>query len=156
MKPVTRLLIRALLLLPVHTMATGNDDSRELAREAIHTNKKLVVAANMNLNTNEKEGFWAVYEDYQKDIGKLYGRTADLIEEFAINFESLTDDKASELMDSYLKIEADSLKLKKSYLGKFKKVLPAQKVLRYYQIENKIEAIIDYELVDKIPLAHKN
>jgi hypothetical protein len=52
MKPVTRLLILALLLLPVHTMATGNDDSRELAREAIHTNKKLVVAANMNLNTN--------------------------------------------------------------------------------------------------------
>ena len=155
MKPVTRLLILALLLLPVHTMATGDDDSRELAREAIHANKKLVVAANMNLNANEKEGFWAVYEDYQKEIAKLYERTADLIEEFAINFETLSDKKASELMDSYLKIEADSLKLKKSYLGKFKKVLPAQKVLRYYQIENKIAAVIDYELVDKIPLAVK-
>ena len=156
MKSVTRLLMLALLLLPLHTMATGDDDSRELAREAIHANKKLVVAANMNLNANEKEGFWAVYEDYQKEIGKLYERTADLIEEFAINFETLTDEKASDLMDSYLKIESDSLKLKKSYLRKFKKVLPAQKVLRYYQIENKIEAIIDYELVDKIPLAHKN
>ena len=156
MKSVTRLLLLALMLLPLHTMATEDDDSRELAREAIHANKKLVVAANMNLNANEKEGFWAVYEDYQKDIGKLYERTADLIEEFAINFESLSDDKASELMDSYLKIETDAVKLKKSYLGKFKKVLPAQKVLRYYQIENKIEAIINYDLVDKIPLAHKN
>jgi len=156
MKSVTRLLMLALLLLPLHTLATDDDDSRELAREAIHANKKLVVAANMNLNANEKEGFWAVYEDYQKDIGKLYERTADLIEEFAINFESLSDDKASELMDSYLKIETDAVKLKKSYLGKFKKVLPAQKVLRYYQIENKIEAIINYDLVDKIPLAHKN
>ena len=156
MKSVTSLLMLALLLLPLHTLATDDDDSRELAREAIHANKKLVVAANMNLNANEKEGFWAVYEDYQKDIGKLYERTADLIEEFAINFESLSDDKASELMDSYLKIETDAVKLKKSYLGKFKKVLPAQKVLRYYQIENKIEAIINYDLVDKIPLAHKN
>ena len=155
MKSVTRSLMLALLLLPLHTMATEDDDSRELAREAIHANKKLVVAANMNLNVNEKEGFWAVYEDYQKEIAKLYERTADLIEEFAINFETLSDGKASELMDSYLKIEADSLNLKKSYLGKFKKVLPAQKVLRYYQIENKIEAVIDYELVDKIPLAVK-
>ncbi|MGB5425621.1 MAG: hypothetical protein WBN95_02435, partial [Gammaproteobacteria bacterium] len=65
MKSVTRLLMLALLLLPLHTMATGDDDSRELAREAIHANKKLVVAANMNLNANEKEGFWVVYEDYQ-------------------------------------------------------------------------------------------
>lgn len=156
MKSVTRLVMLALLLLPLHTLAADDDDSRELAREAIHANKKLVVSANMNLNANEKEGFWAVYEDYQKEIGKLYERTADLIEEFAINFESLSDDKASELMNSYLKIETDAVKLKKSYLGKFKKVLPAQKVLRYYQIENKIEAIINYDLVDKIPLAHKN
>ena len=155
MKSVTQLLMFALMLLPLHTIAAGDDDNRELARDAIRANKRLVVAANMNLNTNEKEGFWAVYEDYQKEIAKLYERTANLIEEFAINFETLSDEKASELMDSYLKIEADSLKLKKKYLGKFKKVLPAQKVLRYYQIENKIEAVIDYELVDKIPLAVK-
>ena len=156
MMSVTQLLMFALMLLPLHTIAAGDDNSRELARDAIRANKRLVVAANMNLNANEKEGFWAVYEDYHKDIAKLYGRSADLIEEFAINFETLSDEKASELMDSYLKIEADSVKLKKKYLSKFKKVLPAQKVLRYYQIENKIEAIIEYELVDKIPLAHKN
>ena len=109
----------------------------------------------MNLNANEKEGFWAVYEDYQKDLGKILERTVVLIEEFAINFESLSDAKATELLDSYIKIEADTVKLKKSYVSKFKKVLPAQKVIRYYQIENKIDAIIDYDLVDKIPLAHK-
>jgi hypothetical protein len=145
----------ALFLLPLHTMAADEDDTRELAREAIHANKKLVVAANMNLNTNEKEGFWAVYEDYQKDLGKILERKVALIEDFAVNFETLSDAKASELLDSYLKIEADTVKLKKSYLGKFKKVLPAQKVVRYYQIENKIDAIIDYDLVDKIPLAVK-
>jgi hypothetical protein len=145
----------ALFLLPLHTMAADEDDTRELAREAIHANKKLVVAANMNLNTNEKEGFWAVYEDYQKDLEKILERKVALIEDFAVNFETLSDAKASELLDSYLKIEADTVKLKKSYLGKFKKVLPAQKVVRYYQIENKIDAIIDYDLVDKIPLAVK-
>lgn len=155
MKSVTRLLMLALFLLPLHTMAADEDDTRELAREAIHANKKLVVAANMNLNTNEKEGFWAVYEDYQKDLEKILERKVALIEDFAVNFETLSDAKASELLDSYLKIEADTVKLKKSYLGKFKKVLPAQKVVRYYQIENKIDAIIDYDLVDKIPLAVK-
>ena len=155
MKSVTRLIMLALFLLPMHTMAADEDDTRELAREAIHANKKLVVAANMNLNTNEKEGFWAVYEDYQKDLGKILERTVALIEEFAVNFETLSEKKAKELLNTHLKIEADTVKLKKSYVSKFEKVLPAQKVVRYYQIENKIEAIIDYDLVDKIPLAIK-
>jgi hypothetical protein len=155
MKSVTRLLMLALLLLPLPSMAAEEDDTRELAREAIHANKKLVVAANMTLNANEKEGFWAVYEDYQKDLGKILERTVALIEDYAVNFENLSDKKATELLNSHLKIEADTIKLKKSYVSKFKKVLPAQKVVRYYQIENKIEAIIDYDLVDKIPLAHK-
>lgn len=155
MKSVTQLIMLALLLLPLHTMA-AEDDDRELAREAIQANKKLVVSANMNLNTNEKEGFWAVYEDYQKDLEKILERTVALIEDYAANFENLSDKKAKELLNSHLKIEADTVKLKKSYLSKFQKVLPAQKVVRYYQIENKIEAIIDYDLVDKIPLAHKN
>jgi len=155
MKSVTQLIMLALLLLPLHTMA-AEDDDRELAREAIQVNKKLVVAANMNLNANEKEGFWAVYEDYQKDLEKILERTVALIEDYAVNFENLSDKKAKELLNSHLKIEADTVKLKKSYLRKFQKVLPAQKVVRYYQIENKIEAIIDYDLVDKIPLAHKN
>ena len=155
MQSVTRLIMLALLLLPLHTMA-AEDDDRELAREAIQANKKLVVSANMNLNTNEKEGFWAVYEDYQKDLEKILERTVALIEDYAVNFENLSDKKAKELLNSHLKIEADTVKLKKSYLRKFQKVLPAQKVVRYYQIENKIEAIVDYDLVDKIPLAHKN
>ena len=155
MKSVTRLIMLALFLLPLQTMAADDDDNRELAREAIQANKKLVVAANMNLNENEKEGFWAVYEDYQKDLEKILERTVVLIEEFAVNFENLSEKKATELLNSYLKIEADTVKLKKSYLSKFQKALPAQKVVRYYQIENKIEAIIDYDLVDKIPLAHK-
>jgi len=155
MKSVTKLIMLALFLLPVHTMAADEADTQELAREAIQANKKLVVAANMNLNENEKEGFWAVYEDYQKDLGKILERTVTLIEGFAVNFEDLSDKKSTDLLNNYLKIEADTVKLKKSYLGKFQKVLPAQKVVRYYQIENKIEAIIDYDLVDKIPLAIK-
>ena len=155
MKSVTRLLMLALFMLPLQSFA-ASDDERQLAREAIHANKKLVVAANMNLVASEKEGFWAVYEDYQKELGKLYERTAALIEDFAINFEDLSDSKASDILTTYLKIEADTVKLKKDYVKKFNKVLPPQKVVRFYQIENKIEAIIDYELVDKIPLAHKS
>ena len=154
MKSGTRLLILALFMLPLQSIA-ADDDDRELAREAIHANKKLVVSANMNLDDSEKEGFWKVYEDYQKDLVNINERTVALVEEFAVNFENLSDTKATELINTYLKIEADALKLKKDYLSKFKKVLPAQKVMRYYQIENKIDAIVDYELVDKIPLAHK-
>lgn len=49
-------------------------------------------------------------------------------------------------------IESPGLKLRKTYLPKFRKILPAKKVARYYQIENKIQAALYSELAVKIPL----
>ncbi len=154
MKFVLRIMTLALFLLPLH--AAADNDERELAREAINANKKLVVAANMDLSENEKKGFWAVYDNYQTDLNSLNERTVALIEEFAINFENLSDDKAADILNTFLKIEADEVRLKKEFVSKFNKVLSPQKVVRYYQVENKIDAIINYDLVDKIPLAHNN
>ncbi len=127
-------------------------DTMQIVREKIQADKKLLVAANMGLTEKEAQAFWPVYESYQKDLGLLNGRMLVLIQDYSKNYEAITDEVAKRLVGSYLEIEQDRIKLKQSYLPKLRRALPEKKVARYLQIENKVEAVIRYELAEKIPL----
>ncbi len=127
-------------------------DNMDIVREKIRADKKLLVSEEMELTEKEANTFWPVYERYQKDLQKVNDRTLALIKEYAEHYITMTDAVAKKLLDDMLKIEADRQNLKKSYLPNFQKVLPAKKVARYYQIENKIEAVVKYALAKAIPL----
>ncbi len=127
-------------------------DTMQIVREKIQADKKLLVAANMGLTEKEAKAFWPVYESYQKDLGLLNGRTLALIKDFAKNYQTMSDEAAKQLVAEYLAIEGDRVTLKQSYLPKLRQALPEKKVARYLQIENKIEAVIRYELAEGIPL----
>jgi hypothetical protein len=127
-------------------------DTNQLVREKIQADKKLFVAENMQLTEAEAKAFWPVYESYQKDQGKLVDRTKKLIEDYAKDYQTMTDASAKKLTDDLMVIENDRLKLKKDYLPKFRKVLSNKKVARYYQLENKIFAVVSYEMAKVIPL----
>jgi hypothetical protein len=75
-----------------------------------------------------------------------------LIEEFAANYETMSDDVAKNLLDDSLSIDSDHQKLRQSYLSKICGVLPDKKVARYYQLESKIDAVLEYEMAKIIPL----
>ena len=77
---------------------------------------------------------------------------ANLILDLANEFETLTGDRAQEMLKESLKIEGDRTKLKNKYIKKFNKVLPPKTVVRFLQIENKLDAVINYELAAAIPL----
>ncbi len=124
----------------------------QLVREKIQTDKKLFVAQNMNLTESEAKVFWPVYEDYQKDLDKLIDKTAKLIDNYATNYQTMTEEAAKELINGYLIVEEERVTLMKSFLPKFRKVLPEKKVARYYQLENKIDAVDHYGLAKQIPL----
>jgi hypothetical protein len=124
----------------------------EILREKIQADKKLLVSTNMGLTEKEAQAFWPVYDSYQKDLGLLNGRLLVLIQDFAKTYQEMTDDAAKKLVREYLAIEGDRVKLKQAYLPKLRQALPEKKVARYLQIENKIEAVIRYELADQIPL----
>ena len=127
-------------------------DNMQLDREKIRADKKLFVAENMQFTESEAKAFWPIYEAYQEESGKLWDRMLKLIEGYAKDYQTMSDETAKKLLDDYLGIEADVLKLKKSYLPKFHTVLSEKKVARYYQLENKILAVVNYELAAEIPL----
>jgi len=127
-------------------------DNMDLVKEKIRTDKKLFIATNMQLTESEGKAFWPVYEAYQAELGKLREREIKLIEEFANNFESMSDDVAKNLLDDSLSIDSDHQKLRQSYLSKIRGTLPDKKVARYYQLESKIDAVLEYEMAKRIPL----
>lgn len=129
-------------------------DNMQILRDKIRADKKLVVAANMELTESEAKGFWPIYDQYQKDLQKLNQRIANLLESYADDYrkKSLTDDKAKKLIDEALAIDLAEANLKSGYAPKLSKVLPVRKVVRYLQIENKIRAVVKYDIASGVPL----
>jgi hypothetical protein len=127
-------------------------DNMQIVREKVRADKKLLVTENMQLTEAEAKAFWPVYDQYQDELFLLRARTVKLINDFADAYEKMSNDTAKKLLDEYMTIESLGLKLRQTYLPKFRKVLPEVKVVRYYQIENKINAALMYELAANIPL----
>jgi len=130
-------------------------DTMQALKDKVKTDKKLVVSSNLELTDAEAKGFWPVYDSYQKDLGGINQRLAKLIMSYAdaYNGNTLDDAKAKSLLSEAVAIENAEVGLKKSYIPKLEKVLPMKKVAVYIQIENKIRALVRYELASQIPLA---
>jgi len=134
--------------------ATPASSDMEIFRQKVKADKKLIVAANMELSETEAKAFWPVYDAYQKDLEGINKRTGQLIVDYAnaYNKGAVSNETAKKLMSEAWAIEEAEVKLKRSYSPKLEKAVPAMKVARYYQIESKIRAVIKYELAANIPL----
>jgi Spy/CpxP family protein refolding chaperone len=156
-KTIVFLVVALFIMTPAFAQNAPADkpaDNMQILRDKIKADKKLVVAENLELTESEAKGFWPVYEAYQKDLGKINKRIATMVESYADawNAKSMDNAKAKKLTSEFIALQADEVKQMQTYIPKLNKVLPATKVLRYLQIENKIRAIIKYELAVQIPL----
>ena len=147
----------AMLMAGLASLGAAQDrpaDTMQILREKVKADKKLLVATNMELTETEAKGFWPVYEAYQADLQKLNHRIADLLEGYAadVRKKSFTDDKARKLIQDAVAIEQAEAALKTSYAPRLGAVLPPKKVARYLQIENKIRAVVKYDLATGLPL----
>lgn len=145
----------AILLLSIGIPVMAEEpsaDNMQFVVEKIKADKKLFVAENMQLTEKEAKAFWPVYESYQNELFLLRTRAFKLIKAYGDAYGTMTNKTAKKLLDELMTIETLGLDLRKAYLPRFRQVLPDMKVVRYYQIENKIRAVVDYELAARIPL----
>jgi hypothetical protein len=126
-------------------------DTMETFREKARADKKVVVASVLELTENEAKVFWPVYNAYQSDMVAHYDRLIKLIGNYSKAYSAMTDETATKLVTEYLALERNHAALLSSYLPRFQKVLPARKVARLYQVENKIRALVNYDLASEIP-----
>jgi hypothetical protein len=132
---------------------TGNlKDEIELTRSEVQSRRQEIVKELMELTPQESEGFWPIYREYQVDAAKLGDQRVALIENYFANADKLTDEQADKLLDDAFKLRKNQLDLQKKYVGKYRKVLPAVKVARLYQIESVLDAIISANLQASMPM----
>ena len=150
---VTACAIVAGLALPVMAQTTATTNM-EILRQKIKADKKLVVAQNLQLTDAEGTAFWPVYEAYQKDLQQINQRISAVVVAYAnaYNKGPVANDVAKKLLDEAVAVDDAEAKMKGSYVPKVLATLPATKAARYIQIENKIRALIRYELAAGIPL----
>lgn len=134
---------------------TADEASLDTVLNAIRANRKAMVAVNLTLDDQQAAAFWPVYDRYDKEMTALGDRTVAVIKDYSDNFTNLSDEKAIQLVNDYLAIEADRAKVRKTYLDELAKILPGRTVARFLQLENKMDAVIKYDLAATIPVVEK-
>ena len=155
MKLISVVVLAAALVVPAGALAQDKPaDNTQVLLEKVRADKKLLVAANMDLTEDEAKRFWPVYDAFQQDLQQINGRLEKAIKSYADVYEqgSVPDATAKQLLDEALAIEEAEVQLKRAYVPKLEKVLPMSKVARYLQIETKIRSAIKNELAAGIPL----
>jgi len=151
---MTRLLLTATLVLGLFAsaVASAQQSEQSILLDTIRANRKALVAVNLQLDEAQAKDFWPLYEKYVGELMPIQDRVASLVDEYIKSFKELPDERALHLIQEYLSAEADRLQVRRMYLPEFAKILPGRTVARFYQLENKMDAVIRYELASEIPV----
>jgi len=118
----------------------------------LKADRQAVVAGNLPLTDGEARAFWPVYKAYRGEVEIVVDRLAKLIVAYATNFETMDDTKADAFFTESVAIEREKLEVRERNVPKIRAVLQAQKAARFFQIENKLDAIVNMSLAQQIPL----
>ncbi len=131
----------------------GSTTNMEILVAKLKADKKLLVAQTVGLTDAEGKAFWPVYDACQAELEGINKRLKAGITSYATDFNAgtMTDAKAAALIAEVFSIEEALLASKKSCAAKLNGVIPATKIARYVQVENKIRAQINYDLAASIP-----
>jgi hypothetical protein len=125
----------------------------ELAMIAKAAEKKAIVLSNMGLQNEMREKFGKVYDEYQVKLMEHRLNEMKLIGAYAKDYLDMNDANADKLLNEWTNDQEAEVALKKEYIEKFKKVMPAAAVIRYFQIENHLGLLRKLEISSKIPMA---
>jgi hypothetical protein len=128
------------------------DEYVKLIRDGVQKDKAQIIGAALELDATQAAAFWPIYKQYEAELLAIGDKRFTGIKAYASAYGTLTDARASELIDLALGLEEQRLALIKRYLGEFRKVLPGVKVGRWYQAEMGLNRIVDVRLAAELPL----
>lgn len=129
-----------------------SDQDIELLRKDLRAKKKQLVAANLNLTVDQATGFWPVYDQYIAEQTKIHDQKYAVIKEFASSWGSITDEKALDLTKRALAVDEQVTLLRTKYISNFLKVLPGKQVATFFQIDRRLQMMVDLQLMSQLPL----
>ena len=127
------------------------DDFIELLRKDVRSQKKQIIAENMDLSDAEAEKFWPVYDRYAAELSRIYDTKIALLNDYAENYSSMTGEQAENYIRERAEVEQSIMQLRLKYMPAFRKVLSGRETALFYQLDWRLGLAIDAELV-QVPL----
>jgi hypothetical protein len=133
--------------------SSGSQENLDIA--AAKAQRKAVVGGNMVLTAAQAKVFWPLFDAYEKRMDQIEDRHIREIKDYVASYSSLTDANANQKLDEVLAIQQARLRTQEEYVPKFRAVLPGVIVTRFFQIDNKIRAMLQCNIAQMVPLAQK-
>jgi len=128
------------------------DQDIELLRKDLRAQKKAIVAANLTLTADQATKFWPVYDQYIAEQTKIHDQKYAVIKEFATSWGTISDAQGEDLTKRALAVDDQVAQLRMKYLPNFLKVLPGKQVATFYQIDRRLQMMVDLQLMSELPL----
>ena len=143
----------SLLALPAQpATAQTVTDEIEVLRGVLKADRKVVIAEALQLTEAESTDFWPLYRNYRAEMDKLGDGIVKLVLEYADAFPNVPEDRAGKMLKDYLALEKDLVSVRAKHLKKVTKVLRKSKVLRFAQVENRLDLALRLQMAGALPL----
>jgi hypothetical protein len=134
--------------------STKTNDFVELLRKDVRSQKKQIIAENLDLSDAESEKFWPIYDRYAANLSKIYDTKIALLNDYAENYSSMTGEQAESYIRKRAEVEQSIMELRVRYIPEFRKVLSGRETALFYQLDWRLGLAIDVELV-QLPLINQ-
>ena len=130
---------------------TVTDAEIQMMRKDLRSQRKQIIAANMKLTDAEAEKFWPVYDQYVSELVKMNSTKYDLIKQYVQTGGALTDAEADSAVTKWVDVDQSVAELRRKYIPIFRKVLSAKSTALFYQLDRRVQLMIDLQLASSLP-----
>ena len=139
------------LLLRAQDEEPSIDSMIEIVRTGMQADKATIVAAGMNLSDKDGAAFWPIYRQYEHDRSMVDDGRVTVIREYTTKYPTLTDADAKAMAQRMFDYDSRIAALKKRYFKKFNKAVPALTVTKFFQLEHRIDLLMDMKVESALP-----
>jgi len=151
----TRFSVLALVVILAAPTMFAQEQYLELLRTDLKKEKVAILTEAMEFSPAEAEKFWPIYREYDLKLSTLGDRRIAAIKEYAAVYETITNEKAEELMKKFLKMDRDYLDLRQEYFNKVTKAISPTVAARFMQVENQMNSLVQLQVMSELPLVKK-
>jgi Spy/CpxP family protein refolding chaperone len=141
-----------ILLTAMLAPAADVNSEIELLRSDVRAEKVAIITREMKLTDEQSTAFWPVYKRYEGELSKIFDDKIALVKDYAANYGQVSDAKARELLEKVFQLEDRTTSLQRKYAREMGAVLPAKVVTRFFQVERRMNRLIDMQISANVPL----
>ena len=131
---------------------SSTDQDIDLFRKDVRSQKRQLIASNLQLTDQEAAKFWPLYDQYTADLVKINDAKYAAIKEFAASYSTMTDDQATALVRKMLGVDQSVAELRLRYTSIFNNVIPGRKTAVFFQLDRRLVMLIDLQAASQIPM----